>query len=129
MPTRYQPALDLARMRPKNFAEALRLLLGDYCEDRGEKLRAMRRLVRMIWWIESDFTDPERPPRVSEVRQLLRESREAAEKLRRVILPLSTRLTPGAISGSTCVSAFSRIPDIYGWCFRQEWIQLKFMLC
>ena len=92
MPMRYQPALDLARMRPKNFAEALRLLLGDNCEDRGEKLRAKRQLVQMIWSIESDFTDPEKPPRVSEVRRMLRESREAAEKLRRVILPLSARL-------------------------------------
>lgn len=93
MTTRCQPALDLARKRPKNFAEALRLLLGDYCEDRGEKMRAMRQLVEMIRWIESDFTDPERPPRVSEVRQMLRETREAANDLRRAVLPLSALLS------------------------------------
>ncbi len=93
MATRYQPALDLARKRPENFAEALRLLLGDYCEDRGEKLRAMRQLVQMIWLIESDFTNPRRPPRVSEVRQMLRETRESAKDLRRAVLQLSTLLS------------------------------------
>ena len=93
MTTRYQPAFDLTPKRRKIFAEALRLLMGDFCEDRGERERAERGLNECIWWTESGFTDPEKPPRASEVRRMLRESRKAAEDLRRVILPLSELLT------------------------------------
>ena len=92
MAMRYQEAYDLAEMRPENFAEALRLLLGDAFEDPEARCCAKRGLIETVWWIESDFTDPEKPPRVSEIRQSLRDTREAAEELRRVILPLSARL-------------------------------------
>lgn len=93
MTTRCQPALDPRSKRPENFANALRLLLGDCCEDRGARLRAKGQLDEMIRWIESDFTDPERPPRVSEVRQMLRETRKAANDLRRAVLQFSALLS------------------------------------
>ncbi len=65
MPTSYQPALDLAKKRREDFAEALRLLLGEYFDDRRERLGAIRRLIETIWWIQDDSDESEEPLRVA----------------------------------------------------------------
>lgn len=110
MATRYQETFDLIGKRPKarnergawvrrgprkrskHFDGALDLLT-DGSVGQHERWRAIRALIVTIWWIQNGFSDPAEPPRTSELRRMLRETRDAAGLLQRKALHLSTPLT------------------------------------
>ncbi len=88
MPSEYQSAIATAKKHRGLFYEALRLLLGEYFDDRRERLGAIRRLIETIWWIQDDSDESEKPLRVANARALLIEVEEAA----RILINRSERL-------------------------------------
>lgn len=71
MASEFAPTFELVRERRDHFQEALRLLLGQYCDVPIERWRATRRLVEVIGWVQGALIDPAEPPRIPDVRRLL----------------------------------------------------------
>ena len=88
MSCQYQSAIDIAKKHRELFSEALRLLLGEWFDDRRERLGAIRQLIETIWLIQDHSDESEEPLRVANARDLLIEAEEAA----RILISRSERL-------------------------------------
>ncbi len=88
MSSKHQSAIDIAKKHRELFSEALRLLLGEWFDDRRERLGAIRQLIETIWWIQDHSDESEEPLRVANARDLLIEAEEAA----RILISRSERL-------------------------------------
>lgn len=88
MSSKHQSAIDIAKKHRELFSEALRLLLGEWFDDRRERLGAIRQLIETIWWIQDHSDESEEPLRVANARDLLIEVEEAA----RILINRSERL-------------------------------------
>ena len=88
MSSQCQSGIDIAKKHRELFSEALQLLLGEWFDDRRERLGAIRQLIETIWWIGDDSDESEEPLRVANARDLLIEAEEAA----RILISRSERL-------------------------------------
>ncbi len=88
MSSQCQSAIDIAKKHRELFSEALQLLLGEWFDDRRERLGAIRQLIETICWIGDDSYESEEPLRVANARDLLIEAEEAA----RILISRSERL-------------------------------------